>query len=154
MKGRVSSFRLTRQKIWMDLMTGALALSYDDARTTGRTTAPGDEAPRVILKMETIGPLYSSTAWRLPRAYTPLTPEERAEYYKAYDPMTGVKIAATLSGLLTMAVLYVFYKVSDSYLSGSSGSELERKQDYAIYNSLKSSNSLNLVCRVEESCSL
>lgn len=86
-------------------------LSRDEAyaATTLRDEA---SAPRLIIKMETIEPFYSSsTLWRGPRTYAPLTPAERAEYYKAYDPMTGLKIAATLSGLLTMAVLYVFYKV-------------------------------------------
>jgi hypothetical protein len=43
--------------------------------------------------------------------YPPLTDLERTEYYSNYDPMTGIKIASTLSAFFTMAVLYVVYKV-------------------------------------------
>ena len=72
-----------------------------------------DRAPRMNITVETAQSVYFT--WRPPKVFVPLTPAEKAaeriEYYKAYDPLTGLKIAATLSGLLTMAVLYVFYKV-------------------------------------------
>ena len=51
--------------------------------------------------------------------YPPLTDLERAEYYSNYDPMTGVKIASTLSAFFTMAVLYVVYKVNNNQISNS-----------------------------------
>lgn len=43
-----------------------------------------------------------------------LSPEERAkvigEYYQNYDVMTGLRIAATLGGLITLFTLFLFYK--------------------------------------------
>lgn len=69
--------------------------------------------PRMEITVETAESVYftMSPAWRTARTHSTLSPTERIDYYKAYDPLTGIKIAATLSGLLTMAVLYVFYKV-------------------------------------------
>jgi hypothetical protein len=75
--------------------------------------------PRMNITVETAESVYliQSSAWRSGRTQWPQTPAEKAaekiDYYKAYDPLTGLKIAATLSGFLTMAVLYVFYKVCD-----------------------------------------
>lgn len=68
--------------------------------------------PTMNITAETLESVYFTvSSWRTPKTYPALTEAERSEYYKTYDPLTGVKIAATLSGLLTMAVLYVFYKV-------------------------------------------
>ncbi|XP_057374111.1 uncharacterized protein LOC130695016 [Daphnia carinata] len=72
--------------------------------------------PQMNITVETADSVYFilSSAWRAGRTQWPQTAAEKAaeknEYYKAYDPLTGLKIAATLSGFLTMAVLYVFYK--------------------------------------------
>lgn len=77
-------------------------------------------SPQMNISVETAESVYFilSSAWRAGRTQWPQTAAEKAaeknEYYKAYDPLTGLKIAATLSGFLTMAVLYVFYKVSDT----------------------------------------
>ncbi|EFX74333.1 hypothetical protein DAPPUDRAFT_251999 [Daphnia pulex] len=77
--------------------------------------------PRMNITVETAESVYliQSSAWRSGRTQWPQTPAEKAaekmEYYKAYDPLTGLKIAATLSGFLTMAVLYVFYKSLATY---------------------------------------
>lgn len=95
------------------------------AATMARSTSPmvstavannglvSEGTPRMEITVETAESVYYtlSPAWRTPRTHSTLSPAEKADYYKAYDPLTGVKIAATLSGLLTMAVLYVFYKV-------------------------------------------
>lgn len=74
-----------------------------------------DGTPRMGITMETAESVYYtlSPTWRTARIHPTLSPAEKLEYYKTYDPMTGVKIAASLSGFLTMAVLYVFYKVGD-----------------------------------------
>lgn len=73
-----------------------------------------ESTPRIEITVETAESVYYtlSPAWRTARTHSTLSPAERIDYYKAYDPLTGIKIAATLSGLLTMAVLYVFYKVA------------------------------------------
>lgn len=40
-----------------------------------------------------------------------LTPEAaRAQYYAAYDPMTGLRIAATLGAIITLFTLFLIYK--------------------------------------------
>jgi len=68
--------------------------------------------PQINISVETIESVYHSySQWRTAKTYLPLTPAEKAEYYKGYDPIIGVKIAGTLSVLFALAVLYVFYKV-------------------------------------------
>ncbi|XP_037284802.2 uncharacterized protein LOC119177636 [Rhipicephalus microplus] len=40
-----------------------------------------------------------------------LTPEAaRSQYYAAYDPMTGLRIAATLGAIITLFTLFLIYK--------------------------------------------
>ncbi|KAK4016165.1 hypothetical protein OUZ56_031122 [Daphnia magna] len=89
-------------------------------RTISMASAVSDSvnegSPQMNISVETAESVYFilSSAWRAGRTQWPQTAAEKAaeknEYYKAYDPLTGLKIAATLSGFLTMAVLYVFYK--------------------------------------------
>jgi hypothetical protein len=94
--------------------------------------------PRMNITVETAESVYliQSSAWRSGRTQWPQTPAEKAaekiEYYKAYDPLTGLKIAATLSGFLTMAVLYVFYKVCD--ITGVPGAlNVWRAADFCVW---------------------
>lgn len=55
---------------------------------------------------------YASASAAASSSSSRLTTEsERSDYYANYDPMTGIKIASTLSAFFTMAVLYVVYKV-------------------------------------------
>lgn len=72
--------------------------------------------PQINISVETIESVYHSySQWRTAKTYLPLTAAEKAEYYKGYDPIIGVKIAGTLSVLFALAVLYVFYKVYISF---------------------------------------
>ncbi len=57
-------------------------------------------------------PYRMDLIYRTARTYAPPTQAEKNDYYKAYDPMIGLRIAATLSGFFILAVLYVVYKVS------------------------------------------
>jgi len=104
-------------------MEAEIAASATITRETSMASIVDDlfdeGTPRLNITVETAESVYfiQSSAWRSGRTQWPQTPAEKAaekiEYYKAYDPLTGLKIAATLSGFLTMAVLYVFYKVCD-----------------------------------------
>ncbi len=104
-------------------MEAELAASTITPKTTSMASAGtavgNDRTPRMNITVETAESVYFtlSPVWRATRTTVPLTAAEKAaekaDYYKAYDPLTGLKIAATLSGLLTMAVLYVFYKVAN-----------------------------------------
>ena len=67
--------------------------------------------PQINITVETLETVYFHSQWRYSKSYLPLTKDEKADYYKAYDPMMGVKIAGTLSVLFILAVLYVLYKV-------------------------------------------
>ena len=59
----------------------------------------------------TTGPSTTSTT-SLPDATPTLTEREqlKIEFYKTYDVMTGVRIAATLGGFFSLMVLLVVYK--------------------------------------------
>lgn len=94
-------------------MERILATSATIASSMAENGLVSEGTPRVGITVETAESVYFtlSPTWRSSRIHSTLSPAEKLDYYKAYDPMTGVKIAATLSGLLTMAVLYVFYKV-------------------------------------------
>lgn len=102
-------------------MEAELAASATITKKTSMASIVSDllieGTPRMNITVETAESVYfiQSSAWRSGRTHWPQTAAEKAaekiEYYKAYDPLTGLKIAATLSGFLTMAVLYVFYKV-------------------------------------------
>ncbi|CAN7938816.1 unnamed protein product [Ixodes hexagonus] len=48
---------------------------------------------------------------RLLYSTSTLTPEAaRSQYYAGYDPMTGLRIAATLGAIITLFTLFLIYK--------------------------------------------
>ncbi|XP_071452874.1 uncharacterized protein [Hetaerina americana] len=71
------------------------------------------EAPKLFRTLE------ASTQWAVPVNATTVDPKiieqakakkEREEYYSTYDPMTGIRIAATLGGFFSLMVFLVVYK--------------------------------------------
>ena len=73
--------------------------------------ADDSDVPDINITVESIFYTYTKQP-ETPNFYPTLSPDERKEFYDKYDPMTGLRIAVTLSGFFTLAVLYVIYKVN------------------------------------------
>ena len=69
------------------------------------------DVPDINITVESIFYTYTKQ-WRTPKFYPTMSPSERDQFYDQYDPMTGLRIAVTLSGFFTLAVIYVIYKVN------------------------------------------
>ncbi|KAG8271988.1 hypothetical protein J6590_052020 [Homalodisca vitripennis] len=89
---------------------------------------------------------FTSTAPPPPPPLPTLTEREqiRIEFYKTYDVMTGVRIAATLGGFFGLMVLLVIYKskcksrsLSDQHLEAAVTAVIEEEEELAL-------NALNL----------
>lgn len=59
----------------------------------------------------TLSPYLYHGGGRILFTTSTLTPEAaRSQYYAAYDPMTGLRIAATLGAIITLFTLFLIYK--------------------------------------------
>ncbi|KAL3234004.1 hypothetical protein MRX96_022761 [Rhipicephalus microplus] len=99
-------------------------------KRTGRSSMDGASGSNWTAVQEASDPLpsdavtasdgFSSSSTPSPYLYhagralyttSTLTPEAaRSQYYAAYDPMTGLRIAATLGAIITLFTLFLIYK--------------------------------------------
>jgi len=90
--------------------------------------ADDSDVPDINITVESIFYTYTKQP-ETPNFYPTLSPDERKEFYDKYDPMTGLRIAVTLSGFFTLAVLYVIYKAKCKRVKWMRGSSFEDSLD-------------------------
>lgn len=86
---------------WTDVQEASDPLSSDAATASGSAGFSTSSTPSP----------YLYHAGRALYTTSTLTPEAaRSQYYAAYDPMTGLRIAATLGAIITLFTLFLIYK--------------------------------------------
>ncbi|KAH6935949.1 hypothetical protein HPB50_011655 [Hyalomma asiaticum] len=89
---------------WTDINVQESSDPLSDAVTSS------DSAALSLSTSSTPSP-YLYHAGRALYTTSTLTPEAaRSQYYAAYDPMTGLRIAATLGAIITLFTLFLIYK--------------------------------------------
>ncbi|KAK8763299.1 uncharacterized protein LOC144128854 isoform X2 [Amblyomma americanum] len=93
-------------------MDGASGSNWTGGGVEGTTADPLSTGPFSPLPSSTtLSPYLYHGGGRILFTTSTLTPEAaRSQYYAAYDPMTGLRIAATLGAIITLFTLFLIYK--------------------------------------------
>ncbi|KAH9373586.1 hypothetical protein HPB48_014817 [Haemaphysalis longicornis] len=95
----------------MDGASGSSNWTGVGDQDTGGGLLPTSPDPLSTSTTSTPSPYWYHAGGRVLYTTSTLTPEAaRAQYYAAYDPMTGLRIAATLGAIITLFTLFLIYK--------------------------------------------
>lgn len=94
-----------------DQDTGGGLLPTSPFAAVSSSGSGGGSDPLSTSTTSTPSPYWYHAGGRVLYTTSTLTPEAaRAQYYAAYDPMTGLRIAATLGAIITLFTLFLIYK--------------------------------------------